>query len=291
MNKYYRKVPPEMLEKFMLFRQEHPLTKRELEGITWEYIHAGHPSGQPLLLLPGGLGTAESAWRMISGLDHRKYHLLCPSYPAQVSSMTALADGIARLLMLEGMQTTYLVGGAYGSMLAQVFIHCHAEMVSKLVLTDAYPPLPSRVKTVDPTLRLFKWVPLFMVKNMLRTQMTGRLPPDTPAELQLIAAQIRETLDTRLTRQAAMSTYLRMMDFDRQEYSPSDLSAWQGKTLIMLAEDDPTTPVALRDALVALYPGATVHLFKGSGHATGILESGEYIKVIEEFLRDEGNSD
>lgn len=284
MNKYYRKVPPEMLEKFELFKQDHPLTQRELDGTTWEYIHAGHPSGQPLLLLPGGLGTAESAWRMISGLDHRKYHLLCPSYPAQVSTMTALVEGIARLLTLEGMQTTYLVGGAYGSMLAQVFIHRHAEMVSRLVLTHAYPPLPSRVKTVDPTLRLFRWVPLFMVKNMLRTQMTGRLPPDASAELLLIAAQIRETLDAGLTRQAAMSTYLRMVDFDKQKFTYTDLDGWPGKTLIILAEDDPTTTDDLRNVMLALYPGAYLHLLEGSLQSTALLETAEYIRVMEAFF-------
>ncbi len=128
---------------------------------------------------------------------------------------------------------------------------------------------------------------MFMVRKMLRDRMTGILPPRASPELLLIAAQIHETVDTRLTRQAALNTYLRMMEFDQQSYSPSDLAGWQGKALIMLAEDDPTTPEAMRNALVELYPGATVHLFKGSGHATAVLESGEYIKVMEEFLRDE----
>jgi pimeloyl-ACP methyl ester carboxylesterase len=284
MDKYYRKVPPEMREKFLQFRQEHPLTQCEMDGITWEYIHTGDPSGQPLLLLPGGLSMAESAWRMISGLDHRKYNLICPSYPSQISTMTALADGIAKILSYEGIQSTYLLGGAYGSMLAQVFIHRHADMVSRLVLTHAYPPLPSRVKTVDPTLRLFRWVPLFMVKNMLRTQMTGRLPPDPPAELLLIAAQIRETLDARLTRQAAISTYLRMVDFDKQNFTYTDLDGWQGKTLLILAEDDPTTTEDLRNTMLALYPGASLHLLKGSIQAAALLETVEYIRVMEAFF-------
>jgi len=284
MDKYYRKVPPEMREKFVRFRQEHPLTKCEMDGIPWEYIHAGDRSGQPLLLLPGGLSTAESAWRMISALDHRRYSILCPSYPAQISTMTALADGIAKILSQERIQTTYLVGGAYGSMLAQVFVHSQANMVSKLVLTHAYPPLPSRVKSVDPTLRLFRWVPLFMVKNMLRTQMTGRLPPDPSAELLLIAAQIRETLDAQLTRQSAMSTYLRMVDFDNQNFAYTDLESWQGKTLIILAEDDPTTTEDLRNTLLALYPGASLHLLKGSIESTALLETGVYIKVMEAFF-------
>jgi pimeloyl-ACP methyl ester carboxylesterase len=289
MDKYYRKVPAEMRDKFMRFRVEHPLTRREIEGIQWEYIHAGHPSGQPLLLLPGGLSTAESAWRMIDGLDAQRYSIICPSYPAEIDSMTGLSDGIAKILTEEGIHSIYLVGGAYGSMLAQVFIHRHADLVSKLVLTHAYPPSASRVKSVEPTLRLFRWVPLFMVKNMLRTQMTGRLPPNPPAELLLIAAQIRETLDAQLTRQAAMSTYLRMVDFDKQNFTYTDLESWQGKTLIILAEDDPTTTEELRNVMLAFYPGASLHLLKGNIDSAALMETAEYIRVMEAFF--EGKTD
>ena len=131
---------------------------------------------------------------------------------------------------------------------------------------------------------------MFLVKKMLRDRMTGILPSRPTPALLLIAAQVRETVDTKLTRQAALNTFLRMMDFDEQNYTPSDLAGWPGKTLIMLAEDDPTTPEKLRKELVELYPGARLHLFKGSGHATAILETGEYIKVIEEFLAEPGES-
>ena len=268
----------------MRFRREHPPRNVLINSVSWEYLTAGDSAGQPLLLLTGALSIAESAWRTITLLEKGKHRLIIPSYPPEVDSMSSLADGITEILTQEGIRTTYLVGGSYGGMLAQVFIHRHPDLVTRLVLSHTYPPVGSRVRSVEPALRLFRWLPLFMLKKMLRDRMTGILPPKPTPELLLIAAQIHETVDTRLTRQAAMSTYLRMMDFDRQDYSPSDLSTWQGKTLILLAEDDPTTPEALRNALIALYPGSKVHLFKGSGHATGILESGEYIKVIEEFL-------
>jgi pimeloyl-ACP methyl ester carboxylesterase len=284
MNKYYHNVPPVQVDQFMRFRQVHPPRNVFINGVTWEYLIVGNSSGQPLLLLPGALSLAESAWRTIISLDQGKYHLIVPSYPPEVDSMTGLADGVAELLAQEGIQTTYVVGGSYGGMLAQMFTHCYPGMVTRLVLSHTYPPVNSRLKSVELALRLFKRLPMFLVRKMLRDRMTGILPPRPSPELLLIAAQIRETVDTRLTRQAALSTYLRMMDFDQQNYSPSDLATWQGKALIMLAEDDPTTPEPLRDALVALYPGAKLHLFSGSGHATGILESGEYIKVMEEFF-------
>lgn len=169
-------------------------------------------------------------------------------------------------------------------MLAQVFTHHHSHLVTRLVLSHTYPPVSRRAKSVEPALRMFKLLPMFLVRKMLRDRMIGILPPSPSPELLLIAAQIHETVDTRLTRQAALSTFLRMTDFDQQNFSPSDLAGWQGKVLIMVAEDDPTTPEPLRKALLDLYPGARLHLFKGSGHATAILESGEYIKVIEEFF-------
>jgi pimeloyl-ACP methyl ester carboxylesterase len=289
MDKYYRKVPGDFVEQFQRFRQEHPLEHIQIHGLSWEYILTGDPSGKPLLLLPGGLGTAESAWRQINLLDPQKYYLLCPGYPAQISSMTSLADEIAEILKHLGIHTTYVVGGAYGSMLAQVFIHRHPEMVTRLVLTHAYPPVPSRVKSVDPTLRLLSLVPMFMVRNMLRLQMTGRLPVDPSPELLLIAAQIHETLDTRLTRQAALNTYLRMVDFDRHNFTFTDLDAWQGNTLIILAEDDPTTTDELRNELLALYPGASLHMLKGSIQTTALLETGEYIQVMQDFFEGRTN--
>lgn len=284
MDKYYRKVPPPQLDQFVHFRLEHPVKKTIIKRVWWEYLVAGNPAGRNLLLLPGALSTAESAWRTINELENRQYQLVIPSYPPELDSMSALADGLTEILTQEGIQSTYVIGGSYGGMLAQVFTHQYPDKVTRLVLSHTYPPVNSRAKSVAPALRLFRALPMFMVKKMLRDRMTGVLPSKPPPELLLIAAQIRETVDMRFTRQAAINTYMRMMDFDRQNYSPSDLANWQGRTLIMLAEDDPTTPESLRNELIALYPGATVHLFEERGNATGILESGEYIKVMEEFL-------
>lgn len=98
MNKYYRKVPPDQVEQFMLFRREHSPQHFEDNGVTWEYLTSGNPSGLPLLLLPGALSTAESAWRTLKLLDQGKYRLICPSYPPQVDSMVGLADGVAAIL-------------------------------------------------------------------------------------------------------------------------------------------------------------------------------------------------
>ena len=285
MDKYYRKVPKDQLDQLLRFRQDHPLKTASLNGIPWEYLTSGDPSMQPLLLMPGALSTAESSWRTFHLLEQLgRYRLICPNYPPEIDTMSALADGLMQILSLEGVNDAFVVGGSYGGMLAQVFTHRHSATVSRLVLSHTYPPTPSRAQSVQPALRLFKVLPMFLVKKMLRDRMTGILPSRPSPELQLVAAQVHETVDTRLTRQATLSTFLRMMDFDQHAFAPSDLAGWSGRTLIMLAEDDPTTPEPLRKTLVGLYPGASLHLFKGSGHATSILESDEYIQVMQDFL-------
>ncbi|HEX9092060.1 MAG TPA: alpha/beta hydrolase [Anaerolineales bacterium] len=284
MNKYFRKVPKEKLEQFMRFRQEHSLKQAEIDGVGWEYLTAGDPTARPVLILPGALSTAESAWRMIILLEEEKFHLICPSYPAQIDTMGALADGVAGILSREGMETAYVVGGAYGSMLAQVFTHRHPVLVTKLVLTHAYPPVGKRAKGVSTTLRLFRVAPMVLVRRILRLQMTGTLPPNPSPELLIIAGQIQETLNNKLTRQGALNIFLRMADFDQQAFLPADLAGWQGKTLLIFEEADPTTPEALRNELKENYPGAEVHMVSSNSRAKAILESGEYIQVLKEFL-------
>jgi len=284
MNKYYRKVPKEKLEQFMRFCQVHSIVQAEITGVEWGYLSAGEPTDQAVVILPGALSIAESAWRMILLLEQEKFHLICPSYPPQIDTMSALADGVAGILAREGIQTAHVVGGAYGSMLAQVFTHRHPGLVSRLVLTHAYPPVGKRARGVSTTLRLFRMAPMLLVKRILRLQMTGTLPPKPSPELLIIAGQIRETLNTSLTRQGALNIFLRMVDFDQQAFSPADLEGWQGKTLLIFEEDDPTTPKKLREELLANYPGARVQVLSGGNQSKAMLELGEYAEVLIAFL-------
>jgi pimeloyl-ACP methyl ester carboxylesterase len=53
-----------------------------------------------------------------------------------------------------------------------------------------------------------------------------------------------------------------------------------------MADDDPGTPESVRDAMSALYPGARLHLFHGTGHSTSVLKEQEYQEAIEQFLEE-----
>jgi pimeloyl-ACP methyl ester carboxylesterase len=91
----------------------------------------------------------------------------------------------------------------------------------------------------------------------------------------------------RLTKLDALTTLWRTVDYNARRFTPLDLASWPGKTLLVLADDDPSTPAPVRLAVAALYPGARVHLFHGTGHAAALLKQDEYLAVIEEFIQNQ----
>ena len=127
MNKYYRKVPPEQLDPFMRYRQSHPLRSATANGISWEYLTSGHPASQPLLLLPGALSTAESAWHTITLLEQLMQFGPRPTPDQRLSlghvraRLLALLKRADHVLCASSRQRTFWLGwlGAAGRRLAR----------------------------------------------------------------------------------------------------------------------------------------------------------------------------
>ena len=61
------------------FRAVCPTKNRVIDGHEWAYIQRGS-GAQTVLILPGGLAVAETAFRYIQCLEAR-YRLLAPTYP------------------------------------------------------------------------------------------------------------------------------------------------------------------------------------------------------------------
>ena len=112
----------------------------------------------------------------------------------------------------------------------------------------------------------------------------GSLMPDKTAETSLLHAMFAELVYHRLTKADILSNFWRTIDYCDQVFTPHDLADWPGKVLLVMAEDDPSTPEAVRAGMNVLYPGARLHLFHGTGHATSVLDEEEYQAVIGRFL-------
>ncbi len=54
--------------------------------------------------------------------------------------------------------------------------------------------------------------------------------------------------------------------------------------LLVFGDNDPATPLDVRQQLASLYPGCQVHLFEGTGHTASVTREDEYLAVIDGFL-------
>jgi pimeloyl-ACP methyl ester carboxylesterase len=280
--KIYRDVPAADLEAFQRFRAENPPRTAEVAGQTWSYVSGG-AGDRAILFLPGAQGVGEAAWGNIGHFAPR-FRWLAPSY-APVPTMAELADGIAALLDREGIARVSVIGGSYGGFVAQIFVRRHPDRVERLILSHTGPPNPGRGQAVEKSLRWLPRLPLFLLRPQFRQVMMGLIPkrPETA----LVRAHLEEIIALHVTKPGMINVYRRVVDYDLlQRFAPGDLDGWPGRVLLLMGDNDPATPEPVRERMKALYPGAEVHLFEGTGHAAGVLKRDEYRAAMDAFLEE-----
>jgi pimeloyl-ACP methyl ester carboxylesterase len=282
----YSDVPPDGLEKFKTFLEAFPYQLLSIDGLDWAYIASKKDRAESLqrddmLILSGALCAPEVSWQTISAFAE-KYRVIAPEYPP-VNSMDTLVDGIAHILRQEGVNRAHVLGGSYGGFVAQVFVRRHPELTRSLVLSHTLPPFPEGGERIKKSLRLLSILPEGALRWLMGKRLGGLLPEKTP-DTAALHAIYQEMLSFRLTKADLLNLMWRTVDFTNREFTPQDLQDWHGKTLLVLADDDPSTPEDVRARLQALYPNAQMKLFHGSGHATSLTKQEEYLAVIHEFL-------
>jgi len=284
--KLYRDAPPEQVEQLLRFRAEHPCQTARVDGCEWEYIDAGR-GDVALLLLTGALGTAESSWQTIAHFaddSAGRFRVIAPSYPTTMATMAELVDGIAGLLRSVGLDRAHVMGGSAGGYVAQVFVRRHPHLVDKLVVSHAGAPKPERGRKIAKAMWWMRLIPMGVLRAIARKQL-GRLLPAGHPELAFIRAYLVEALRYQMTKEGFLNLCRRGEDFDlKYTFGPDDLTNWPGQVLLVMGDDDPSTPEPVREEMKRLYPQARVHLFHGTGHAAALLKRDEYLAVMEQFL-------
>ena len=277
----YQGVPAAEMDEFRRFLRTHPYREFSYQNEDWAYIIT-EPREETVLLLPGALCAPEVSWKSISGLED-KYRVIAPEYPP-VKSMDTLVEGIAAILRREGIDHAHVVGGSYGGFVAQIFARRHPRFTRSLVLSHTLPPNSEGEESIRKATRTLSLLPGGLLRWIMGKRLGGLMPERTE-ETAGLHAIYQEMLHYRLTKADILGILWRTADFHDQKFSPADLSTWNGRMLILLADNDPGTPDEVRARLTGLYPQAKVHLFHGSGHATAVTQQEEYQKVILEFLQ------
>jgi len=258
------------------FRATHPPVRLVHQGAEWRYYRGGR-GASTALLLGGALGVAEFAFQQI-GLLEQHVHVVAPDYPS-VGTLGDLLDGLVAVLDEEGVRRAHVVGGSFGGLVAQALVRRHPERIASLVLSHTGAPDPGRRRrsAVAPLALL----PTSLLRSLLRRRLGRTLVGADP-----FWHEYFDRVVAGLSKPDVLSRVWLAAEFAEQAgYAPGDLAAWGGRVLILEADDDPLFPPAAREALRALYPGAEVHTFHGTGHAAAVLRPDEYAAVLLRFFR------
>lgn len=276
----YAQVPADRLEEFQAFRRTFPYKDVTHDGVTWPYLTGGQ-GDPPLLLLSGALAIPDISWTTIVNFSARR-RVIVPAYPP-VMTMDTLVDGIAAVLQHEGVDQAHVMGGSYGGFVAQVFVRHHPQLTRSLVLSHTQPPYPETAARIRRFARLLRWMPMGLVRLMMRRVFRSMMP-EWSEETACLLAIFDELIGYALDKKDVIGILERTVDYSVRSFAPQDLSGWPGKVLLVFGDEDPATPPDVRQRLESLYPGCQVHLFEGAGHTTSVTHRDEYLAVIDEFL-------
>ena len=276
----YAQVPADRLEEFQAFRRTFPYKDIAHDGVTWPYLTGGQ-GDPPLLLLSGALAIPDISWTSISNFGAQR-RVIVPAYPP-VLTMDALVDGIAAVLRHEGIDQAHVMGGSYGGFVAQVFVRRHPQLTRSLVLSHTLPPNPETGTRIRSFARLLRWMPMGLVRRMMRRVFQSMMP-EWSEETACLLAIFDELVEFTLDKKDVLGILERTVDYSARSFGPQDLSEWPGKILLVFGADDPATPPDVRQRLESLYPGCQVHLFEGAGHTTSVTHQDQYLAVVDKFL-------
>jgi pimeloyl-ACP methyl ester carboxylesterase len=263
------------------FRASHPYRSLDVGGVRWEYIACGQ-GDDVLLLLPGAPGRADTAFEHVLHFEG-SYRVIAPCYPAQPTTVAQVLDGLVGILNAEGVEAAHVVGGSYSGLIAQSLVRGYPGRVAGLILSDTGVPNVERARKYSRYLVILRALPGWAVRVVWRLGMHLYLR-EIAAEGHFWRAYFRELTGT-ITKEECVGRLKVWIDWDRNSrFSPSDLTDWPGRVLILEAEHDTTFPVSERAALRRLYPQAQTRVFSGGGHAASITRRGEYIAAIAKFM-------
>lgn len=272
----------ERTEEYTQFCALHSLQTVVIVGRRWQYIDTGEGK-ETLLLLPGGFGVADTAFRLITAFS-RSYRVISVTYPPTITTCTDLVDSLAVLLRNLKVDTTHVVGGSASGLIAQVLVRRHPSLVRSLILSHTSVPRQVRACWVGCLLGLLGMAPFPLVRGAFHASVRAFLPANN-GEQRFWREYFHARID-ELSRDSLLNRFRVLIDIDRhQRFTPSDLVAWRHPLLVIAAEDDGFVGKREQATLKRLYPQAHYQVLRCGTHRDSVAAPEAEIAVIAAFLQ------
>ncbi len=266
------------------------------QGAQWHYEESGAAGREPLVLLHGFTGCAQS-WSEIVARLCSDFRCIAPNLPGHGRTVVSediadyrmphVAATLANLLTEIGLPKTMVWGYSMGGRLALMYASMYPERVSRLVLESASPGLSDPVERqqrqesdeqlateierggIGAFVETWEDHPLFRLQR--------RMPESKQTQMRTI----------RMANTAAgLAMSLRGMGTGAQEPLHDRLAQLNMPTLILAGEEDAKFR-AIGKQMAAAIPSATYRIVPGAGHTTYWENPEACLKIVRPFLHGE----
>ena len=256
-----------------------------------QIFHKSFGSGEPILVLHGGLGLDHSyflpaleAWGEFATVhlyDHEGNGR--SSAPDDYASITldTMADDVFAVADALGLETFVLYGHSYGGFIAQIAALKHPERLKGLILASTCAKLgywadfpdwapPEAQAAVD---KLFS-EPMSDDKVWSETWLAAFWRDPDPEKLAAVHAA------TVYKSAAVRNSNALLQDFNVLD----ELANLEVPTLLLAGRDDFITPVEAHEDMDAKLPNSTLIMFEESGHLPFITEAEDYTAAVRDWV-------
>jgi pimeloyl-ACP methyl ester carboxylesterase len=288
-NAIYQNAPRYQVNELFEFRSTHPVRRRLIDGVEWNYILSGTGS-ETILIMGGPLSTPEMPYRSILNLE-KDYRVLSLSYSV-FDRVDNFLDGLAKLLDLEGIDRFHLRGTSLGAGICHVLIRRHLigeiyplkDRVDKLILSTFGLYSSKKISQVKILIRLFQLLPYWMTSKYINFIMSVSLKGNDKSDALFSIAHNRDIIDRQNNKQTLIGHYQMVVDmFENSDY---DVGKDIGSSAVLIIEtqDEKSLDLSEQAAFRQTYPNAHLHFFKSGGHLREITHQDEYPEIVRKFL-------
>lgn len=255
-----------------------PPRQRQIGGHVWELIDSGG-HGPAVLMLPGGLARADTAFRWVDVLSPR-YRVISLAYPPTIDRLPVLLDSLVALLDTLGLPRVHLIGGSYSGLVAQCLIRHSPERIATLTLSDT--GVPHRLRALQEMLAIpvARHAPLPLVRWLFRAS-TRRFLAPLPDWLHRFWRPYFDGHIGQMQREAIASVLCVSLEIDRtMAFAPLDDHNAR-PVLLIAAGNDALFGEDQRESLRMLYHNARIVALPDAAHCASLALMDDYIAWVE----------
>lgn len=265
-------------EALAAFRATHKSRTHVSGRHIWDVIESG--SGErTIVLLPGGGGSAESQFPLITALESHA-RVLSIGCPATVTTIGEVVGGLERLLGDYDAKTFFLLGHSLGGLFAEAFAAVHPGRLCGLILANTGRYAPRRARMIGATLRAASYLPAPAITGFLSSRINRLLHGHRDRSFWLDYFTHDELL--RVGKEGIANRGRCIADAIAHWQDRG--SSYGGPVLILESDNETGFTAEERTALRQSYPRAKVHVFHGAGHLSSITRPNEFANEVAAFM-------